>query len=138
MRTARIEEGGVSNSRSTALVLVRPGPKSRLEEHFSETIEQLRALGGIDCTHDEAAAVLRVSRTTLWRFFVNYPEAVEAFDSGKQEGRASLRRAQFKSALNGNTSMQIWLGKQLLGQRDKHDVEVERKVTWEDALRALA
>jgi hypothetical protein len=121
-----------------ALVLVRPGPRSRLEENFTDTLEQLRALGSIQCTREEAAAVLRVGRTTLWTFFRKYPEAVEAFEDGEEEGKASLRRAQFKSALAGNAAMQIWLGKQLLGQRDKHDIEIEQKVSWEEALRALA
>jgi hypothetical protein len=135
MRASHYKEYSVSNS--TALVLGRPGPKSRLEENFFDTIEQLRALGSIQCTQEEAAAVLRVSRATLWRFFVAYPEAVEAFDEGKEEGKASLRRAQFKSALAGNAAMQIWLGKQLLGQRDKHDIDVNL-VSHEEALRALA
>jgi len=123
---------------SGALVVLKPGPKSRLEENFYDTLDRLRALGSIDCTREEAAAVLRVGRTTLYEFFRKFPEAVEAFEEGREEGKASLRRAQFKSALNGNTAMQIWLGKQLLGQRDKHDIEVDRKVTWEEALRALA
>ena len=34
-------------------------------------------------------------------------------------GKMSLRRQQFKSAENGNVTMQIWLGKQWLGQTDK-------------------
>jgi|RhiMethySRZTD1v2_1073278.scaffolds.fasta_scaffold2325415_1 hypothetical protein len=135
MRASQFKEQ--NGSSSTGLVLLRPGPKSRLEENFFDTIEQLRALGSIQCTQEEAAAVLRVSRATLYRFFVAYPEAVEAFEEGKEEGRASLRRAQFKSALAGNAAMQIWLGKQLLGQRDKHDIDVS-VVNHEEALRALA
>lgn len=38
-------------------------------------------------------------------------------------GLVSLRRAQFTTALNGNPSMQIWLGKQLLGQKDQSKTE---------------
>jgi hypothetical protein len=34
-------------------------------------------------------------------------------------------RAQWKSAMAGNTTMQIWLGKQLLGQRDRHEVDAQ-------------
>ncbi|MDI6755323.1 MAG: hypothetical protein QME78_13130 [Thermodesulfobacteriota bacterium] len=36
--------------------------------------------------------------------------------SGK--GKMSLRRAQYKLALEGNATMQIWLGKNILKQRD--------------------
>ena len=38
------------------------------------------------------------------------------------EGKASLRRMQGKSAQDGNVTAQIWLGKQMLGQRDKHEL----------------
>lgn len=37
-------------------------------------------------------------------------------------GKRSLRRMQWKSAKGGNATMQIWLGKQLLGQTDKQDI----------------
>lgn len=32
--------------------------------------------------------------------------------------RTKLRRAQYKLALSGNATMQIWLGKQILGQHE--------------------
>lgn len=136
MRNDSNKEADVSTAPTGALVIVRRGPKSRLEENFTDTIEQLRALGRIQCTMEEAAAVLRVGRTTLWRFMSAYPEAAEAFDAGAFEGKASLRRWQFKNAASGNAAMQIWLGKQLLGQRDKHDVDLN-VVSHEEALRAL-
>jgi hypothetical protein len=34
-------------------------------------------------------------------------------------GKVSLRRAQLQTAMAGNHIMQIWLGKQWLGQTDK-------------------
>lgn len=123
---------------STGLVLYRPGPKSKLEQNFFEVLDQLRSLGGIQCTHEEAAAVLGVSRSSLQRFLAKYPEAVEAFEDGKEEGRASLRRAQVKSAMAGNTVMQVWLGKQWLGQRDKHEVSVDVTVRHENMLDRIA
>jgi hypothetical protein len=39
-------------------------------------------------------------------------------ESGKGDCQLSLRRAQLETALGGNATMQIWLGKQLLGQKD--------------------
>lgn len=41
----------------------------------------------------------------------------------KGEGKELLKAKQFETAMSGNVSMQIWLGKQYLGQRDKSDVE---------------
>jgi hypothetical protein len=40
-------------------------------------------------------------------------------EKGRETAKASLRRFQWKSAAGGNVTMQIWLGKQLLGQTDK-------------------
>lgn len=33
-----------------------------------------------------------------------------------------LRAAQYKAAMEGNTTMLIWLGKQRLGQSDKNEL----------------
>ena len=93
------------------------GPKPKLV-HSEQLIEQIRQLGKIQATVEECAAVLRVSLRTLQNFFAEHTDAKEAHEEGKFEGRASLRRAQWASALNGNTGMQIWLGKQLLDQRE--------------------
>jgi hypothetical protein len=38
------------------------------------------------------------------------------------KGKCSLRRLQWCSARNGNITMQIWLGKQYLGQTDKTEI----------------
>ena len=35
---------------------------------------------------------------------------------------------QWKSAEQGNVSMQIWLGKQMLGQSDKQEIEHIRPI----------
>lgn len=37
----------------------------------------------------------------------------------RAKGDSMLEVAQFKNAMNGNTSMQIWLGKQRLGQKEQ-------------------
>ena len=45
----------------------------------------------------------------------------------KKKGKNNLRLAQLKNALEGNTSMQVWLGKNWLAQRDepKEDKEFD-------------
>jgi len=40
-------------------------------------------------------------------------------------GKISLRRVQMQSALKGNVAMQIWLGKNWLGQSDKQTITVD-------------
>ena len=78
----------------------------------------LAGLAAIQCTYLEMAAVLGVDESTLRN---HYRDLIEKEREG---GRISIRRAQYTTALKGNVTMQIWLGKQYLGQRDKQDVEV--------------
>jgi len=42
----------------------------------------------------------------------------EAMERGRAKGRISVRRHQMKLLEAGNATMAVWLGKQLLGQRD--------------------
>lgn len=74
--------------------------------------DQLRQLAAIQCTMKEMASVMEVSVDTLER---NYAEIIK---KGQDEGKSSLRRAQYKAAMGGNATMLVWLGKQLLGQKD--------------------
>jgi hypothetical protein len=90
-------------------------------EPDDRTLSQLRNLRLIQCTIEEAAAVLGVHRSTLHEFLVRHEEARNAWECGKYEGRASLRRKQFKLA-ETNPTMAIFLGKQYLGQRDRREL----------------
>lgn len=75
--------------------------------------ELLDKLAAIHCTMEEMAAVFDCSVDTLERRFA------DVIKKGKAKGRASLRRLQYESAQKGNTGMLVWLGKQLLNQRDQ-------------------
>ena len=79
-------------------------------------------LAHIQCTHSEIASALGLSVDTLAR----NPHFAEAYKRGADGGRKSLRRMQFESANRGNVVMQIWLGKQYLGQSDHVTSEVRR------------
>ena len=87
-------------------------------------------LCAIQCTGEEIASVVGVDYDTLQRkikedFGMTF---TEYFELKRSSGKASLRRMQWKAAESGNTTMQIWLGKQYLGQRDKHDTELNANV----------
>lgn len=84
-------------------------------------IKQLIGLRVIDCTLREGAAALFVSENTLRDFLEANPRCAEAWNTGAELGKLSLRRMQWKSAKAGNHRMQVWLGKQRLGQADKVD-----------------
>ena len=83
-----------------------------------EEIERLRQFSPTD---EELAAALEVSAKTIQRKKAQ-PEFAEAMERGKAR-RRTLRRMQTKLASEGNATMQIWLGKQLLGQRDLQSQE---------------
>ena len=70
-------------------------------------------LANIQCTQDEIASFLGISKRTLLRD----EKFNELFARGRENGKMSLRRIQWKHAEKSAT-MAIWLGKQYLGQRD--------------------
>ena len=78
-------------------------------------LDMVQKLAHIQCTQAEIATFLDISLDTLKRsreFRTIYKKAME-------EGRSSLRRLQWKAASDGNVTMQIWLGKQYLQQREQ-------------------
>ncbi len=82
---------------------------------------QVKTMAAMGCTYPEIAAVMECSKATLMRRFATIVK------EGKEHLKASLRRWQYASAKDGNVTMQIWLGKQLLGQKDRQEVSGEVK-----------
>lgn len=80
------------------------------------------SLCAIWCTGEEIAGTLDVDYDTLQRavkrkFGVTF---AEYYKRKSAKGNMSLRRAQYKAAVTDEkVPMQIWLGKQNLGQKDK-------------------
>ena len=97
-----------------------PGGRPRL----TFDLRLVEDLGKIQSTHAELAAVLDCHLETVRDRLKNDPEFSAAYEKGLENGKSSLRRIQWKAALGGNTTMQIWLGKQYLGQRDMHHTEL--------------
>ncbi len=83
-----------------------------------KTIATITGLAQIQCTLEEAAAVLGVHRDTFGDFLRKDKKGREAWEMGGLRGKASLRRTQFRLA-ETNAGMAIFLGKNLLGQRDQ-------------------
>jgi len=74
---------------------------------------QIHSLAEIQCTMIEIASVMGCSVDTLERRFA------DTIKSGRELGKSSLRRMQFKKAMEGNPTMLIWLGKHYLEQREE-------------------
>jgi hypothetical protein len=99
-------------------------------------LRQVEELGRIQSTQAEVAAVLGCGLSTVKDRLANDTEFSDAYQRGLESGKSSLRRLQWKSAVSGNVTMQIWLGKQYLGQQDKQMTEVlSRQVAeWREKL----
>ena len=86
--------------------------------NFSDKLSLVRKLASIQCTDEEIAAGIGCSQDTLARGRKREPDLDAAILDGRANGRMSLRRAQYRKAMEGNPAMLIWLGKQVLGQRE--------------------
>jgi len=74
--------------------------------------EQVLELSKLHCTSKEMAEFFEVPLST---FTDNFRDIIT---KGRLETKQRLRAAQLKLALNGDRSMLIWLGKNILGQSD--------------------
>jgi hypothetical protein len=93
-----------------------PRPNVRIDE---AQVEEMAAIG---CTVAEIAGIVGCSPRTVER------RAAAPVARGRVRLNISLRRRQIEMAMSGNASMLIWLGKQLLGQRDKADSIVREEI----------
>ena len=97
--------------------------------------EELEKLCVLQCTQGEIAAYFAVTRRTIENYAAK-PEYGEIMERGRLKGLISVRRRQMQLMDSGNVTMAIWLGKQLLGQKDKmeHDVDLHGSLSIADRL----
>jgi hypothetical protein len=74
-------------------------------------------LHAMQSTMEEIAGFFSVSTRTI-ETRLKQPQYAEAAMRGRARGKISLRRRQMHSAEEGNVRMLIWLGKQMLGQKE--------------------
>ena len=83
---------------------------------------QIEKLASFGCTNTEIASFFDCSETTLTRNYGGF------LTKGRDKGKIRLRQLQWQQAERGNVSMLIWLGKQVLGQTDRQEVEHIRPI----------
>src|SRR4051794_23583843 len=91
-------------------------PQKPIDWNIAEKLAQ------IACTDEEIASIVGVSLETFKRR-KQEPEYAERLAAARAQGRGSLRRMQWQAASNGSVPMMIFLGKNLLQQRDRFDDE---------------
>ena len=103
---------------------------------------QLENLTLLGCTDQEIAGFFTVSTRTIEQRRKKQPEFAEAMTRGRSKCQIAVRRSQMKW-MDKDPKMSIWLGKQLLGQRDVLPIELsgpdgkQLKISWEAIDEAL-
>lgn len=82
-------------------------PKKEIDEDI------VFKLASIGCTQQEIADWFQCDKSTLRNRFS------DVIKEGHSEIKQSIRREQLAVALKGNATMLIWLGKQMLGQKEQ-------------------
>jgi hypothetical protein len=94
-------------------------------------VEKLAQLG---CRTNEIADYFDCSKDVIERRFA------AQLAKGRSDLRMSLRRWQIQAAKGGNIAMMIWLGKQMLGQVDRAQLDITKipdEVFMEEVQRRL-
>lgn len=101
--------------------------KPRIEFDLGD-LEELAKTGNSNAT---IARLLQVAESVLQQRIADTPEVADAIANGRANMEDGLRAAQYRTAVGdpendipGNPTMQIWLGKQNLGQRDRRALEL--------------
>ena len=95
-------------------------PKKYKIDH--QEVEKLASYG---CSNTEIAEFYGCDESLIRKSFSEY------LTKGRSKGKIRLRQLQWKSAEKGNVSMQIFLGKNILGQKDKlEEAELEEPLKW--------
>jgi hypothetical protein len=119
----KTKNGAPVKKASRVLPTAPTGVPGRPPYQFTpEHLALIQQLGEIQCTDAEIAAALDVSVDTLTNRKASDPLFSDALKKARENGRKSLRRCQWELAQQGHPTMLIWLGKQILGQRDKHEL----------------
>ena len=88
--------------------------------------DEFEKLCVMQCTKTDIANWFGCSEDTIERWCKRtYGETFAVvFAQKREKGKVSLRRMQWQSAERGNVTMQIFLGKQYLGQKDQQGIEI--------------
>lgn len=69
---------------------------------------------------------MKVSDRALWNKIEEYPEVKHAWDTGRLEGLSKIAKSAFDAAMEGDTTMIIFLCKVRLGWSEKREEETDK------------
>ena len=86
---------------------------------------QLQKLATLGCTNKEMADFFGCSADLLEKSYSEF------LTKGRAEQKMRLRQLQWRACENGNVSMLIFLGKNMLGQQDRiEETQLEEPLPW--------
>ena len=94
---------------------------ARPKKHDIDT-DKVEQLAGFGCTNTEIASFFGCSTDLIEKSYSEF------LTKGRDKGKIRLRQLQWRAAERGNTSMLIWLGKQVLGQSEKTEHSWENPI----------
>lgn len=94
--------------------------KARIHKHITD--KRVEVLASYGLSNTEMAIYFECDEGTIRK---TYSDSVA---KGRNNMKLRLRQAQMKSALGGSYVMQIWLGKNILNQKDKIESRTEFEI----------
>ena len=85
--------------------------------------EQVEKLASFGCTNIEIGSFFGCSPDLLEKSYQEF------LTKGRDKGKIRLRQLQWKAAEAGSHTMLIWLGKQILNQSDKQELELTKPIS---------
>ena len=86
---------------------------------------QVQKLAQLGCTNKEMADFFGCSADLLEKSYSEF------LTKGRAEQKMRLRQLQWRACENGNVSMLIFLGKNMLGQQDRiEETELDEPLPW--------
>ena len=91
---------------------------------YTIDIKQVENLAKYGCTNIEIAQFFGCSADLIEKSYSVFTT------KGRATQKLRLRQLQWKSAEGGNVTMQIWLGKQILGQAESPITTDDQPLAW--------
>lgn len=121
-------------SRKNSTAAVKKKRIGKGAPHFVFDPKQVMVFGMYAATYETMAEFFGVSIDTIARRMKDEKsDFCMAYKKGRGQSLMKLREAQLQKALSGDSTMLIWLGKQLLGQTD----HIENKVDVNQPIRLV-
>ena len=90
--------------------------------------KEVRLLASLMCPQNDMAKFYDIPASTFLKRFKR------VIESEKEKTKQRLRAKQLEEAFNGNTTLLIWLGKNMLGQSDQgpKSEDANMPLPWDD------